>query len=124
MVQTTETIHLAFSVSGDYANHLGVTLYSIAKHLPNQSLDVHILSEDISRDHKENLEKLAASYPTLTLHLINVEKYSLNNIQLSDDGLPHSAYYRFLLPDLLPDIDKVIYLDVDILVKKSIVSLW
>lgn len=124
MVQTTETIHLAFSVSGDYANHLGVTLYSIAKHHPNQSLDVHILSEDISRDHKENLEKLAASYPTLTLHLINVEKYSLNNIQLSDDGLPHSAYYRFLLPDLLPDIDKVIYLDVDILVKKSIVSLW
>ncbi|HFU4117171.1 TPA: glycosyltransferase [Streptococcus suis] len=124
MVQTTETIHLAFSVSGDYANHLGITLYSIAKHHPNQSLDVHILSEDISRDHKENLEKLAASYPTLTLHLINVEKDSLNNIQLSGDGLPHSAYYRFLLPDLLPDIDKVIYLDVDILVKKSIVSLW
>lgn len=101
-----------------------MTLYSIAKHHPNQPLEIHILSEDISRDHKENLEKLAASYPTLTLHLINVEKDSLNNIQLSGDGLPHSAYYSFLFPDLLPDIDKVIYLDVDILVKKSIVSLW
>ncbi|HFU4466594.1 TPA: glycosyltransferase [Streptococcus suis] len=124
MVQTTETIHLAFSVSGDYANHLGVTLYSIAKHHPNQPLEIHILSEDISREHKEHLEKLAASYPTFSLHFVHIAKDILNDIDPSGDGLPHSAYYRLLLADLLTDIDKVIYLDVDILVKNSIVSLW
>ncbi|HEM3702980.1 TPA: glycosyltransferase [Streptococcus suis] len=124
MVKTIETIHLAFSVSGDYANHLGVTLYSIAKHHPNQPLEIHILSEDISRDHKESLEILAATFPTLSLHFIHVAQDSLNKINLSGDGLPHSAYYRLLLADLLPHIDKVIYLDVDILVKNSIVELW
>ncbi len=35
-----------------------------------------------------------------------------------------AMYGRFLLPDLLPDVDRIIYLDVDTIMKGDIAELW
>ncbi len=40
-------------------------------------------------------------------------------------GLPHTTYYRFLAPALLPpDIDRALYLDCDIIVNRSVEALY
>ncbi len=39
-------------------------------------------------------------------------------------GISAGAYLRLLLHRVLPDIDKVLYLDVDILVRESLLPLW
>lgn len=39
-------------------------------------------------------------------------------------GISAGAYLRLLLHRVLPDIDKVLYLDVDILVRESLLSMW
>lgn len=38
--------------------------------------------------------------------------------------LPRSAYYRILLPNLLPEVDRVLYLDYDTLVLGDLTTLW
>lgn len=39
-------------------------------------------------------------------------------------GISAGAYLRLLLHRVLPDVDKVLYLDVDILVRESLLPLW
>ncbi|HJG49227.1 MAG TPA: hypothetical protein K8V09_01035 [Limosilactobacillus ingluviei] len=38
--------------------------------------------------------------------------------------MPRSAYYRILLPNLLPEVDRVLYLDYDTLVLGDLTTLW
>ncbi len=40
------------------------------------------------------------------------------------DHITAGTYLRFLLPDLLPDVDKIIYLDVDIVVHRDLEALY
>ena len=43
---------------------------------------------------------------------------------LKNNGLPVTSCYRFILADLLPSLDRIIYLDVDTLVLRDLTELW
>lgn len=40
------------------------------------------------------------------------------------DHYPSAVWYRLFLPELLPDVDKILYLDIDLLVVDSLADLW
>ena len=106
-------------VVADYRMEIGlvVTLFSALRHLAsNYTLDIHILGAGLS---KRIIKKIERSLDTLQ------KPYRLRVIKISDKkfhGFRRFAntslftYARFLIPDLCPDISRIIYLDVDILV--------
>lgn len=60
----------------------------------------------------------------LHIHFTMVDDTMFHNVPVAF-GLPHTTYYRFLAPALLPaDIDRVLYLDCDILVNRSVEALY
>lgn len=48
----------------------------------------------------------------------------LNSVLADDYHLPLETYFRFLLPDLLLGIERILYLDIDTLVCGDLSSLW
>ena len=62
-------------------------------------------------------------YPNKKLHFVDMTKYDL-------DQFPDLAYWstsmysRYFIPKIVPDLEKAIYLDVDIIVKKDIKDLY
>ena len=40
------------------------------------------------------------------------------------EGLPAAHWYRIFLPELLPDVDRVLYLDGDLIALESLAPLW
>lgn len=79
-----------------------------------------LLSEDLPKwqvKEMENLGKGRAIYKFINL------KGSLGDVYI-DPRYSEAASYRLLLPDLLPDYDKILYIDCDVVVRQDLQALY
>lgn len=115
------TLHIAFSATDSYVNYLGTTVYSICQQHPDQDIHVYVLSSHLS-DH--SLNKLARlENDRLTIEWLQVDQSRFDGLPLKHN-ISIETYFRLLLPSLLPDLERVLYLDCDILVKGSLLPFW
>lgn len=119
-----ESICIAFTINEKYADHAAVTMSSIAEHTADKPISFFVLSSDIGAVVKRRLAILEKHYKNVTIIFIDVEKEEFNSLGLTIPYTSIETYYRFLLADLLPSLEKVIYLDVDVLAVGDISSLW
>ncbi len=69
------------------------------------------------------LDRLASrSVGRLTVHWVPVSMEPL--MQIPNKHLPRAAFLRLLIPDLLPDLKRVLWLDTDTLVTRDLAELW
>lgn len=66
---------------------------------------------------------LAGAFPDLPLTVLPCDHIDLGVIERIPDRITISTMDRLLLPHLLPDVDRIVYLDVDIMVVGDIVEL-
>lgn len=114
-------------VVADYRVEIGllVALYSTLRHLaPGYGLDIRLLSGGVCGG---VLKKIRKSLDGLG------KPYSLEVIKISDEKFRNFrrfantslfTYARFLIPELCPDLTKVLYLDIDILVLDDLAELY
>lgn len=66
------------------------------------------------------LMKKISEDAVLKMHLVDNPYASAYEVR----GISAGTYLRLALPALLPEIDKILYLDADVLVRESLLSLW
>lgn len=115
------TLHIAFSATDSYVNYLGTTVYSICQHHPDQDIHVYVLSSHLSDHSLSKLDRLAND--RLTIEWLQVDQSRFDGLPLKHN-ISIEAYYRMLLPELLPDLERVLYLDCDILIKGDLIPFW
>lgn len=118
-------INIVFSVDDKYIQHCSATIASILLNsAKGNHFNFYILDGGISLKNKEKLNKLKK------LRDFNVTYIKINNDDFKDLPLNRSyisiaTYYRLLLPQILPsNVNKVIYLDADIIVESDISEFW
>ena len=124
-----DVIHVALAFcdpKGTYARHAAVTIASIFANAPNRSICVHILhDETLSTENKDAINLLAKKYSqTIVFHDIDEmnKQTTFNARNVNFQGF-RAMMYRLFIPDIIK-IDKVIYLDCDIVVNLDIYELW
>lgn len=122
-VSTTDPIVLCAS-DDNYAKPLAVTLHSAASNLGTGShLNVILMDGGISEESWNGLRETLIDLP-ITLHVLRPDRQEISDLGISHH-ITHTAYFRLLAARLLPNsIDKVIYLDSDVLVKGDLNELW
>ncbi|NQJ20446.1 SP_1767 family glycosyltransferase [Streptococcus suis] len=123
-VQESKTIDIAFSVNNRYAQYLGATILSILAHHPKEEVRVHILYKEIAQSILQDLGNLAQQTPNLELHFHLLEDQQFSAIPIRTEQFPIESFSRFLLPELLADLGRILYLDVDILVHGNLMELF
>ena len=105
-----------------YVQPLSVLIISV---LENTSSDVHfyILENQITEENKRLINKLKKKYQNLDISWLPIDIKKFENFpDLQWYSL--NMYSRFLIPEICPQLDKVIYLDVDIVFKSDILELY
>lgn len=90
-----------------------------------KKMDIHvyILQSSLTAGDKGQLENLVKLYSGM-LHWFSVDEELFSRFPVTEDWTAE-VYYRLLLPDVLPeDIDRILYLDVDIIINKSLEDLY
>ncbi len=118
------TLHLACAARSDYVPHGAAMLHSVSGHTGDHTLSVHFLhgsdlAPDVAIRLTEMIERLGGA---IEFHEVSDEMVA--GLRTRGDFLPASHWYRIFLPRLLPGLDRVLYLDVDIIAVDSIAPLW
>ncbi len=118
-------IALAFSVSNEYVPYLTVTLESIIDHMQQEhNYDILILEDDLTYDSKNMLRKAYGIYENVSIRFIDISYY-LSKYTLYTWGWYRPIMYgRLLLPTLLQNYEKVLYLDCDLILLTDVAELF
>ena len=119
-------VPVVFAADNNYVPQLTTTIYSAIKNAnPNRFYDVVVLQRDIAGDKQERMWRFFEQFPNMSLRFLNVER-ELSGYELSTNNAHISVetYYRFLIQQLMPDYDKVLYLDSDIIITGDIAKLY
>lgn len=112
-----DTIHIVLAADRNYMKHLCVTAMSIIENT-NAIIHFHILSDNYPIE----LKKMCSTInKKIIVSFYNTDKIDFSSFPLTINYISKATYYRLLLPNLLPnDISKVLYLDVDIIVRQDV----
>lgn len=115
-------MYVAFSVDNNYADPLCVTIYSLLKNNKKNELSIYILYNNLTYKNKGKLLEVGKLFNT-HVEFIKIDRTLFENFPLYQHFTLES-YFRYLLPDLLKDLNRLLYLDVDILILKDLAELW
>ena len=122
-----DNLNILVSADTNYLPPLGVMLHSLvsARNCGRQ-INVHLLchAQMLDAVMLERLEKQLREYADVELHLVDVSHYPEVSGLYPGYGFTPAAYYRLLAPAVLPHLDKVLYLDCDIIIKDDISDLY
>lgn len=115
-------ILIAFACDEGYSKHVAVVMQSIiASAAMEDRHEFHILTMNLSSDAENRLIEVATrGKATVLVHRMDARLLA----GFPTASLPLEAYLRLLLPDLLPEYEKILYLDADIIVMDSLSKLW
>jgi len=119
-------INICLSCDDNYAEHAGVVIASIlANAKPEDEPVFYILDGDISDKHKQEILELK-KIKDCKINFISINKDNFSEYRKvkSHEYITLATYYRLLLPTLLPDVSRVIYLDCDMIVLTSLFDLF
>ncbi|HEI8691953.1 glycosyltransferase family 8 protein [Proteus mirabilis] len=108
----SKNFNIAYSVDNNFIKYAIISIISIIKN-DKEKYHFHIFYSNISDDNLDKIKKLELEGCALTLYKINVNIFK--NMQVKEN-LPISMYFRLIIPQVLhPFINKVLYLDADII---------
>ncbi len=117
-------LQLAFQADENYVDGLVATLCGVAGHLPRETrVDVFLIDCGIRPETRDRLAALIARrFSTFSLYFVSIDGAVLARLPFPE-GLKHanrSVYGRLFLPELLPEVDRVLYLDCDLLIDADV----
>lgn len=112
-------MYIATALNKKYVRYTGVMLFSLASSQPCH-IDVYLLHSSLDEEDLRYLNSCVCGQD-ISLHPVRVDMTRFPS------RLPHTAqwsmeaYYRLLLPELLPDdVERILYLDSDLIVLNSL----
>lgn len=108
----SKKFNIAYSVDNNFIKYAIISIISIIKN-DKKKYHFHIFYSNISDDNLNKIKELELEGCALTLYKININIFK--NMQVKEN-LPISMYFRLIIPQVLhPFVDKVLYLDADII---------
>lgn len=118
----SDVIDIACTSDGGYLPHTATMLHSLFSSNPGERFRVVLLhGNQIEADDRERLKQLAAPFGA-EIRCIRIVPERVQDFPSLH--LHRSVWYRLFLPDELPQLDRILYLDSDLLVLDRLRPLW
>ncbi len=119
-------MNILFSSDENYARHMGVAMVSIMQHNGDvEKIRFFVINNRLLPSTIEKLEFLVQGYKNAEIFFIPFESYEKRLHLNLAWPISLSSYARLFVGEVLPDeVQKVLYLDCDVVVCGSIGALW
>ena len=119
-------VPVVFAADNNYVPMVTTTICSMLENASIESFyDIVILEKDFSERNKRIMSDFFSQYENASIRFANVSgMVKAFNLQTSNEHISVETYYRFLIQQVLPGYDKVLYLDSDLIVEGDISKLF
>lgn len=117
-------IPIVFSTDNNYVMPTGVAILSLLESSnPTTVYDIFVLiNDDVTEESRNLLRNQVAYFPNHTIDFISVGNVFENAFEIREISI--ATYSRLLIPWLLPQYDKVIYADVDMIFRIDLTDIY
>lgn len=119
-------MNFILSSDDNYAQHMGVAIYSILDHNREEEVvNIFVVDNDIKDENRQKLRQLEQQFLNAHFHFIAFGKWR-DSLQLDMAwNISISSYARLFVASMLPEsIERVVYMDCDMVVTSSLQELW
>lgn len=119
-------VPVVLAADNAYVPMLTTTVYSMLKNASSERCyDIVVLEKDISSHNKDIMRSFFSAFSHASLRFANVSGViSAYDLSTSNEHISVETYYRFLIQDVLPGYDKVLYLDSDLIIQGDVAELF
>ena len=119
-------IPIVIMSSGYYVPYLSVFLVSLINNAaPTSNYDVIVLHKDIQESDIRKIENIASTHENISIRFYDPSiLIGTNNFHVASEVYAKEAYYRLFAPWILPDYNRILILDIDIIVNSDLSQLY
>lgn len=99
-----------------------VCLTSIFENNKGDVVNAYVITDGISEHYSDKFSELSKFY-NQKVQVLTIDRHYFDGLTVNE-RFPVSMYYRFLLPEMLLDEHKILYLDCDIIVRHSLKAFY
>ena len=116
------TINIAYATNEEFFNLCLVSILSLLKNSEYENINIILLYNNLTYSDitKINELKIIRNFTFETVYISNDEFINYPLTQRTSKEI----WYRTILADKFPNIDKILYLDSDTIIRKSLLPLW
>ena len=116
---------IALCHDNNYAPYSSVVIASIMENNPNEEITFHILHTDLTPGKCEIIKSWVEVFNGKSVEFYQMKKDTFAEFPIDENTyLDYGAYIRLYLGECLKQLDKVLYLDCDVIVNGSLCELW
>ena len=122
-----QDIHIGLAIDQNFGAFAGVTITSLVHNNIHNNLVVHIIYDELLPEDMGKLYLTEQLYRNLTIHFYQLTSSKTEGMTfvVPDGHITQAMYYRYMFATLLPtEINRIIYLDSDIICKGDLLPLW
>ncbi len=114
-------IAVCFSSDSNYVRHMAACMASVLKSKnEDEFIKFYVIDGGIEEGDKENLHFFEENFDC-SIKYVKPDLEKLKNCKISkSDYISFATYYRLLIPEIIPEEDRIIYLDCDVIVRKPL----
>lgn len=111
---------VAFCVNNAYIEKVAVVMVSMLANHPDDYFHFYIFSSDLTDESIKYLNRLHYKYKNFEVSKVEVPTDLFKSLKLNIEYISIETYYRYAIAELLPDLDKILYIDADLVINKNI----
>ena len=118
-------VAIAVAANDYFIPYCATFLKSMAEHSnSDKNYDILLLSQDVSDINVKNVKKMLSARKNISLRVLDpsvlIDQYTFH----IEGHFSKETYYRLVLPELLPNYDKVLYLDSDMIAMDDVAKIY
>ena len=118
-------VPIVLSANERFAPYLDVLLQSIVANASStRQYDIIVLYNDISEKNRNLILGSVCGKSNISIRFIRVCEYFDTSKLFVDQHLSIETYYRLIIPEIMPDYHKILYLDCDMVAERDVAELY
>lgn len=122
---TAKTVPIVFAANQGFAPVMAVAIASVLQHCSDaRNYDIVVLESNVTEDTKRIIQSMAKDRENVSIRFYHalpiIAQYDLK----ANEHITVETFYRFIIQDVLPDYEKVVYLDGDLVCCCDIARLY
>lgn len=117
-------MHIVFCLDNNYIPYCATTIASVIANNQKEEITFHLFVDGITDVNRIMMQEWLGKQEGKDILFYELSEDAFKDFPVGDAYINLTTYFRLVIQDKLPDIDKVIYLDCDTIVNGSLKELW
>lgn len=117
-------MNILISTNSSYMHIISIMLFSLCKSHPTERIELYLAYSDMSENSLDAIKLILNQFENKVFHPLKIDEQLANRIKPAG-RFSKEAYYRIFALNMLPsDMDRILYLDGDMIVKGSLIDVY